>query len=41
LYAITTFNEVTKIVGIGGLLIGIVLFRPKGWGASSAVVAAE
>jgi hypothetical protein len=41
LYAITTFNEITKIVGIGGLLIGIVLFRPKGWGSNASVVAAE
>lgn len=28
IYAITTFNLITKIVGIGGLLIGIVFFRP-------------
>ncbi len=35
LYAITTFNETTKIVGIGGLLIGIVFFRPKGYGSAS------
>jgi amino acid transporter len=28
-YAITTFDTVTKIVGIGGLIAGIVFFRPK------------
>jgi len=32
LYAISTFNMTTKIVGIGGLLIGIVFFRPNGYG---------
>jgi amino acid transporter len=32
LYAISTFNETTKIVGIGGLLLGIVFFRPGGYG---------
>jgi amino acid transporter len=29
LYAITTFDPVTKIVGIGGLVAGIVFFRPR------------
>ncbi|MHB1305024.1 MAG: hypothetical protein ACYCZB_16390 [Acidiphilium sp.] len=29
LYAITTFNFVTNLVGIGGLAIGIVFFRPR------------
>jgi amino acid transporter len=29
LYALTTFDRVTNIVGVGGLLIGIVFFRPK------------
>ncbi|HEY5338395.1 MAG TPA: APC family permease, partial [Rhizomicrobium sp.] len=28
-YAVLTFDTVTKVVGIGGLLIGIVFFRPK------------
>jgi amino acid transporter len=32
LYAISTFNLTTKIVGIGGLLIGIVFYRPSGYG---------
>jgi amino acid transporter len=35
LYAISTFNMTTKIVGIGGLLIGIVFFRPQGYGKPS------
>lgn len=29
LYAVTTFNLVTNVVGIGGLAIGILLFRPR------------
>jgi amino acid transporter len=29
LYAMTTFDKVTDIVGIGGLIAGIVFFRPK------------
>ncbi len=29
LYAMTTFDTITNVVGIGGLLIGIVFFRPK------------
>jgi amino acid transporter len=40
LYAISTFNMTTKIVGIGGLLIGIVFFRPKGY-ASASLAPAE
>lgn len=28
IYAITTFNVVTKVVGIGGLAIGVLFFRP-------------
>jgi hypothetical protein len=39
LYAISTFNLTTKIVGIGGLLIGIVFFQPKGYGRPSFVAA--
>jgi amino acid transporter len=35
LYAISTFNMTTKIVGIGGLLIGIFFFRPHGYGKPS------
>jgi len=40
LYAITTFDMTTKIVGIGGLLVGIVFFRPNGYG-KAAVLPAE
>jgi hypothetical protein len=32
IYACTTFNTITLAVGIGGLVIGIVFFRPKRWG---------
>jgi len=32
IYAITTYNLTTQIVGIGGLLIGIVFYRPGGYG---------
>ena len=39
LYAISNFNMTTKIVGIGGLLIGIVFFRPGGYGKSSLAAA--
>jgi hypothetical protein len=41
IYAITTFDTLTKIVGIGGLFIGVVLFRPKGWGSSPIAVPAQ
>jgi amino acid transporter len=34
IYALTTYNLTTQIVGIGGLLIGIVFFRPGGYGKS-------
>jgi len=29
IYAITTFDLITNLVGIGGLLAGIVFFRPR------------
>jgi hypothetical protein len=41
LYAIQTFNTIIKVVGIGGLLIGIVFFRPSGWKASLTAAPAE
>jgi hypothetical protein len=41
LYAITTFNTVTQIVGVGGLLIGIIFFRPSGYRATPLAIAAE
>jgi amino acid transporter len=34
IYAITTFNLTTQIVGVGGLLIGIIFWRPHGYGKS-------
>ncbi|HEY2070655.1 MAG TPA: APC family permease [Rhizomicrobium sp.] len=39
-YAITTFDLVTNIVGIGGLLAGIVFFRPKRFVVGTAPTAA-
>jgi amino acid transporter len=41
IYAITTFNLTTQIVGIGGLVMGIIFFRPGGYGKSSIIAAAE
>jgi amino acid transporter len=31
IYAVTTFNLTTQIVGVGGLLVGIVFYRPNGY----------
>ncbi len=39
-YAITTFNMIIKIVGIGGLAAGILFYRPRGYSRAS-VIAAE
>jgi hypothetical protein len=39
LYAISTFNMLTKVVGIGGLAIGILFFRPKGYTRHSVIPA--
>jgi amino acid transporter len=41
IYAITTFNLTTQIVGVGGLLIGIVFFRPNGYGKQFLASPAE
>jgi len=41
LYAITTYNLLTQCIGIGGLVIGIVFFRPKGWGVPLMAAPAE
>ncbi len=41
LYAISTFNMTVKIVGIGGLLIGILFYRPSGYGKRVADILAE
>ncbi|EKM98875.1 MULTISPECIES: APC family permease [unclassified Acidocella] len=39
-YAITTFNMIVKVVGIGGLALGILFYRPRGYKLPS-IVAAE
>ncbi|MDA8347772.1 MAG: hypothetical protein M0038_03015, partial [Pseudomonadota bacterium] len=41
-YAISVFDTTTRIVGIGGLAVGILFFRPRGYrrGAPAAVSAA-
>jgi amino acid transporter len=39
LYAVLTFDMVTKIVGIGGLFIGILFFRPRRFVIKRAAVA--
>ncbi len=41
LYALTTFNLTVKIVGIGGLVIGVIFFRPSGYGTRVADIVAE
>jgi amino acid transporter len=41
LYAISTFNLTTKIVGIGGLAIGILFYRPSGYGKRIRDILAE
>lgn len=41
LYALSTFNMTVKIVGIGGLLIGIIFYRPSGYGTLVADIMAE
>ena len=41
LYALTTYNTTVKIVGIGGLVIGIIFFRPSGYGKRVADIVAE
>jgi amino acid transporter len=35
-YAFSTFDTVTRIVGLGGLLLGMLFFRPKGYGNNDA-----
>lgn len=39
-YAITTFNFITKVVGIGGFAIGIFFFRSHGYGEQPRVLPA-
>lgn len=41
LYALTTFNMTVKIVGIGGLVIGILFYRPSGYGRRVLDLVAE
>jgi len=41
LYALSTFNLTVKIVGIGGLVIGILFYRPSGYGKRVADILAE
>ncbi len=39
-YAISTFNTTTRIVGIGGLIAGVLFFRPGGYRRAAASVPA-
>jgi len=41
LYAFTTFDTLTRIVGVGGLLLGAVFMRPKGYGKAAPAVAGD
>ena len=41
IYAIIGYNAVTRWVGIGGLLIGIIFFRPSGYGTHVRDILAE
>ena len=36
IYAFTTFDNLTRIVGLGGLLLGAVFIRPRGYGGEPA-----
>ena len=37
LYAMTTFDLITNVVGIGGIVAGIVFFRPRGHARGDAI----
>lgn len=41
IYAFTTFDNLTRIVGLGGLLLGAVFIRPRGYGQDVAANAAR
>jgi amino acid transporter len=41
IYAFMGYNTTVKIVGLGGLLIGIVFYRPSGWGKKVKNILAE
>ena len=40
-YAISTFNTMTRLIGIGGLIAGIVFYRPRGYQKAEAVALAD
>lgn len=40
-YAFWTFDTVTRVVGVGGLLIGAVFYRPKGYAKPAPLLAVE
>jgi amino acid transporter len=40
-YAFMGYNTTVKIVGLGGLLIGIIFYRPSGWGSRVRDILAE
>ena len=39
IYAFLTFDTLTRIVGLGGLLVGMLFFRPKGYGRKASATA--
>jgi amino acid transporter len=41
IYAFIGYNTTVKVVGLGGLLIGIIFFRPSGWGKHIGDIVAE
>ena len=41
IYAISTFNTTTRIVGIGGLIAGVLFFRPGGYRRVAAAIPAS
>jgi amino acid transporter len=41
IYAFIGYNTTIKIVGLGGLVLGIVFYRPGGYGKKSIIAAAE
>jgi amino acid transporter len=41
IYAMTTYNALTLEIGLGGLVIGIIFYRPKGWGSTFLPAPAE
>jgi len=41
IYAFMGYNTTVKIVGLGGLLVGIIFYRPSGWGKKMGNILAE